>query len=204
MLASSKALLTFLCFACTYFLYTHNHFSTSPDDYAIAPTATSDAVIFDSRPSTSQIALLSNNPSAHKDSVSKTTDSVSDGSEKKQPAEFVSKTANSVSDGSEKKQPADFVSKTANSTSDVSEEKRSKILQATMMFGDKYKGLNERTLQSHVDHAKRWGYGDHILRREIVGAGQWDKFIFSKLLHVQDLIMGELKKEREERAEWVV
>ena len=184
MLASSKALLTFLCFACTFFLYTHDHFSTSPDDYAIGPTATSDAIIFDSRPSTSQIALPSKNPSAHRDSVSETTDS--------------------ISDGSEKKQPADFVSKTANSTSDVSEEKRSKILQATMMFGDKYQGLNERTLQSHVDHAKRWGYGDHILRREIVGAGQWDKFIFSKLLHVQNLILGELKRPREERAEWVV
>ncbi len=187
MLASSKALLTFLCFACTFFLYTHDHFSTSPDDYAIAPTATSDAIIFDSRPSTSptsQIALPSNNPSAHRDSVSKTT--------------------NIISDGSEQKQSADLVSKTANSTGDVSEEKRSKILQATMMFGDKYRGLNERTLQSHVDHAKRWGYGDHILRQEIVGAGQWDKFIFSKLLHVQNLIMGELKRPREERAEWVV
>ena len=91
-----------------------------------------------------------------------------------------------------------------NHTSDVSEEKRSRILQATMMFGNKYTGLNERTLQSHVDHAKRWGYGDHILRREIVGAGQWDKFIFSKILHVLNLIIGELKRPKEERAEWVM
>ena len=73
-----------------------------------------------------------------------------------------------------------------------------------MMFGDGYVGINERTLQSHIDHAKRWGYRNHILRREIVGAGQWDKFIFSKILHVLDLIIGELKKPREERAEWVV
>ena len=77
-------------------------------------------------------------------------------------------------------------------------------MQATMMFGDKYNGLNERALQSHIDHAKRWGYGDYILRREIVGAGQWDKLIFSKLLHVLNLILEELKRPREERAEWVV
>ena len=72
------------------------------------------------------------------------------------------------------------------------------------MFGDSFSGFNERTLQSHVDHAKRWGYEDHTLRREIVGAGQWDKFIFSKILHILDLIIGELKRPIEERAEWVV
>ena len=92
----------------------------------------------------------------------------------------------------------------SNQTCHVPEERRPRILQATMMFGDKFNGVNERTLQSHVDHAKRWGYGDHILRREIVGAGEWDKFIFSKILHVLDLILGELKKPRAERAEWVV
>ena len=94
--------------------------------------------------------------------------------------------------------------KDLNRTSDVSREARPRILQATMMFGDSFSGLNERTLQSHVDHAKRWGYEDHTLRREIVGAGQWDKFIFSKILHILDLIIGELKRPIEERAEWVV
>ena len=73
-----------------------------------------------------------------------------------------------------------------------------------MMFGNTFTGLNERILQSHVDHATRWGYRDHVLRREIVGVGQWDKFIFSKVLHVLDLIVEELKKPRAERAEWVV
>lgn len=164
MLASSKSLLTFICLVCTYFLYTHDHFTTSPNDLAIAPSATSEAIVFDSQPSTPQISSSSSNHSA----------------------------------------PADLVPETTNHTSDVSEEKRPRILQATMMFGDKYIGLNERTLQSHVDHAKRWGYGDHLLRREIVGAGQWDKFIFSKLLHMLNLIMEELKRPREEQAEWVV
>lgn len=164
MLASSKSLLTFICLVCTYFLYTHDHFTTSPNDLAVAPSATSEAIVFDSQSSTPQISSSSRNHSA----------------------------------------PADLVPETTNHTSDVSEEKRPRILQATMMFGDKYIGLNERTLQSHVDHAKRWGYGDHLLRREIVGAGQWDKFIFSKLLHMLNLIMEELKRPREEQAEWVV
>ena len=164
MLASSKALLTFLCLVCTFFLYVHDHFSRSPNDYVVAPSTKSEEIIIDSQTSTQQIALSSNKTSAH----------------------------------------ADIVLENNTHTSDVFEEKRSRILQATMMFGDKYIGVNERTLQSHVDHAKRWGYGDHILRREIVGAGQWDKFIFSKILHVLNLIIGELKRPKEERAEWVM
>ena len=85
-----------------------------------------------------------------------------------------------------------------------------KILQATMMFGHRYKGLNERTLQSHADHAKRWGYGNHVLTREIVGAGAvegegvWDKYIFSKILYLLRIMTMELEKPREERAEWIV
>ena len=98
---------------------------------------------------------------------------------------------------------AEFVLEAAN-RGNVSEKNRARILQATMMFGNTYLGLNERTLQTHSDHAKRWGYGDHILRREIVGTGQWDKFIFSKILHLLNLIIGELKKPTKERAEWVV
>ena len=100
--------------------------------------------------------------------------------------------------------PTDIVHETANRTSNVSKGRRPKILQATMMFGDKYLGLNERTLRSHTEHAKRWGYENHILRREIVGAGQWDKFIFSKILLLLKLIIKELERPREERAEWVV
>lgn len=152
------------CLVCTFFLYTHNLFSTSPDDYVVAKSNTSKAIIFDSQPCTPQIALSPNTSST----------------------------------------PADFVPKNTDRTSHASQEKRPRILQATMMFGDKYTGLNEKTLQSHVDHAKRWGYENHILRREIVGAGDWDKFIFCKILHVLDLIIGELKRPTDNRAEWVV
>lgn len=97
----------------------------------------------------------------------------------------------------------DSVSETADRTGHVSEVERPRILQATMFFGD-YLGDNQRTLQSHIDHANRWGYGNYILRREMVGAGQWDKFIFSKLLLLLELIMEQLKRPREERAEWVM
>ena len=98
----------------------------------------------------------------------------------------------------------DCVPNTMCQSGNVSNERRPRILQATMIFGNTFTGLNERILKSHADHAKRWGYRDHILRREIVGAGQWDRFIFSKVLHVLDLIIEELKKPRAERAEWVV
>lgn len=85
-----------------------------------------------------------------------------------------------------------------------------KILQASMMFGKNYLGLNERTLQSHAEHAQRWGYGDHVLTREIVGAGAvegegvWKKYIFSKILYILKIMIIELERPREERAEWIV
>lgn len=164
MLGSSKALLTLLCLVCTFFLYVHDHFSRTPNDYDLEPTTKSEEIIVDSQTSTPPISLPSNQTSAQ----------------------------------------ADIVLDAKHQTNYVSEEKRPRILQATMMFGNKYVGVNGRTLQSHVDHAIRWGYGNHILRREIVGAGQWDKFIFSKILHVLNLIIGELKRPKEERAEWVM
>ena len=79
-----------------------------------------------------------------------------------------------------------------------------------MMFGHNYKGLNEGTLQSHAEHARIWGYRDHVLTREIVGAGsiegegEWKKYIFSKILYILKILVLELEKPREERAEWIV
>ena len=97
-----------------------------------------------------------------------------------------------------------------NPSSTMARNRVSKILQATMMFGHNYKGLNERTLQSHAQHAELWGYGDRVLTREIVGAGEvegegvWNKYIFSKILYVLKTMIIELEKPREERAEWIV
>ncbi len=164
MLATSKLLLTFSCLVCTLIFYTYDHFSTSSSHYAVAPSDTSETIVFEVPPSRPQLALPPDSPPI------------------------------AAASG-----PKDL-----NQISNVSRETRPRVLQATMMFGDSYSGLNERTLQSHVDHAKRWGYEDHTLRREIVGAGQWDKFMFSKILHILDLIIGELKRPIEERAEWVV
>ena len=92
----------------------------------------------------------------------------------------------------------------------ITQDSIPRILQATMMFGHNYKGLNERTLQSHAEHASRWGYGNHVLTREIVGAGaiegegEWNTFIFSKLLYIMRIMIMELEKPRDERAEWIV
>lgn len=89
-------------------------------------------------------------------------------------------------------------------------DRNSRILQATMMFGHNYKGLNERALQSHAEHASRWGYGNHVLTREIVGAGEiegegeWKKYIFSKILYILRIMTMELEKPRDKRAEWIV
>lgn len=92
----------------------------------------------------------------------------------------------------------------------ITQNSTPRILQASMMFGHNYKGLNERMLQRHAEHAKRWGYGNHVLTREIVGAGEvdgegeWNKFIFSKLLYILRFMVMEMEKPRDQRAEWIV
>lgn len=86
-------------------------------------------------------------------------------------------------------------------------ERRSKILQATMLFGINYAGKdgrNWKTWQSHVEHAKKWGYEDHLLERIMVGEGDWSGFIWSKTLHSLQLVLGELRKPLEQRAEWLM
>ena len=98
----------------------------------------------------------------------------------------------------------------SNPSNSTAQNRSPKIIQATMMFGHNYIGMNERTVQSHAQHAKFWGYGDHVLARELVGAGEvegegeWNKYIFSKILYVLRIMIAELEKPRGERAEWIV
>lgn len=92
----------------------------------------------------------------------------------------------------------------------IAQDRTPRILQATMMFGHNFEGLNERTLQSHAEHATRWGYGNHVLKMAIVGAGEvggegvWTKYIFSKILYILKIMTMELEKPRNKRAEWIV
>lgn len=63
---------------------------------------------------------------------------------------------------------------------------------------------NERSTRTHIKHAERWGYPNHILRQDTIGQGEWTVLVFGKLLYLQSIIVGELSRPTKERAEWIV
>ena len=101
-----------------------------------------------------------------------------------------------------------------NETSADAPVKVSKIHQVTMILdGDGPEhDVYERALKTHLAHAERWGYETHILREDIVGSGKsgrdskghWQAGVFKKPLYLLSLVINELAKPREERAEWVM
>ena len=92
--------------------------------------------------------------------------------------------------------------------------KVSKIHQVTMILdgeGPEHE-VYERALKTHLAHAERWGYETHILREDIVGSGKsgrdskghWQSGVFKKPLYLLSLVINELAKPKEERAEWIM
>ena len=63
------------------------------------------------------------------------------------------------------------------------------------------KAINERCMTSHLDYGKRWGYPTHILREVVMGKEQWMDLLFNKPLYI---IIAEMAKPADERAEWLV
>ncbi len=66
-----------------------------------------------------------------------------------------------------------------------------------MLYGAR-NDLYERAIQSHERHARRHGYPMYVLRRDI-SQGYWNKPMF-----IQAIIIQELCKPAEDRAEWVM
>ena len=93
-------------------------------------------------------------------------------------------------------------------------DKVSKIHQVTMIFdgeGSEH-DMYERALKGHLAHGERFGYETHVLREHIVGTGEsgrdtegrWKAGVFKKPLYLLSLIINELAKAEEQRAEWIV
>lgn len=102
----------------------------------------------------------------------------------------------------------------ANVPSTETSVKVSKIHQVTMILdgdGPEHE-VYERALKTHLAHAERWGYETHILREDIVGSGKsgrdskghWQSGVFKKPLYLLSLVINELAKPSEERAEWIM
>jgi len=88
-----------------------------------------------------------------------------------------------------------------------------RIRQVTMVLdnGGSEQEMYERALETHYAHGERWGYSTHVLQQDIVGsedgnvsrAGQWKTGVFKKPLYLLSLVVAELAKPEEERAEWI-
>ena len=58
-----------------------------------------------------------------------------------------------------------------------------RIRQASMLFGGGEKGedaLYERTMKTHLLHGEKWGYPSHVLRKDLVGKGDWKVLVCIK------------------------
>ena len=78
-----------------------------------------------------------------------------------------------------------------------------KIRQATMLFeGDKdhLRNMYDRSVATHLKHGERWGMPTHVLRTNLVEEGSY----FNKPAWLLNLVMTEMAKPKNSRAEWIV
>ncbi|KAL9098775.1 MAG: hypothetical protein Q9163_005624 [Psora crenata] len=84
-----------------------------------------------------------------------------------------------------------------------SEVETPRIRQATMLFeGDKdnVRQLYERALETHRKHGERWGVPTHVLKQSLVKEDSY----FNKPAYLLNLILSEMTKPKNHRAEWLV
>lgn len=79
-----------------------------------------------------------------------------------------------------------------------------KIRQVTMLFGGSPNKIDEQSLETHIEHGKRWGYPTHILRQNVIGSDDWHESCFSKPSYLLSILISEMAKPEDERAEWLV
>ena len=82
--------------------------------------------------------------------------------------------------------------------------KGSRIRQASIMIGDQHKLIFEPCMETHLNHARKWGYPTHILKHDLSGKAGWIRFVLEKSLHILSLLVSEMAKASHERADWIV
>ena len=92
--------------------------------------------------------------------------------------------------------------------------KSARIHQATIIFrNDSDQNVHEQVLKLHVAHGDRWNYTTHVLRHDLIQSveeddrsGEWNgnAGVFKKPLYLLSLVINELAKPSDERAEWIV
>ena len=78
-----------------------------------------------------------------------------------------------------------------------------KIRQATMLVHgekDELSPIYGKSVETHVRHGKRWGIPTHVLKHDLVKKGS----LFNKEAYLLTLILNELAKPENCRAEWIM
>ena len=83
-------------------------------------------------------------------------------------------------------------------------KKGPRIRQASIIIGDQHKSIFEPCMETHLDHARKWGYPTHILKHDLSGKAGWIRLVLEKSLHVLSLLVSEMAKASHERADWIV
>ena len=83
-------------------------------------------------------------------------------------------------------------------------EQGSRIRQASMIVGDQHASVFGPCMETHLDHARQWGYPTHILRHDLSRKAGWIRLVLEKSLHVLSLMVSEMAKAAHERADWIV
>lgn len=77
-----------------------------------------------------------------------------------------------------------------------------RLMQASMLSGYEPGSPHERCLETHVRHGERWGHPTHVLRQNLVPG--YHNGAFNKAAHLLNIIMGEMAKDVDKRAEWIL
>ena len=72
------------------------------------------------------------------------------------------------------------------------------------MTNETNNALDVRSMATHVEYGRRWGYPTHVLRQDLSGKGEWRDLLFCKPLYMLSLTIAEMAKPEDERAEWLV
>lgn len=80
----------------------------------------------------------------------------------------------------------------------------SRIRQASIIIGDQHSSVFEPCMQTHLEHARIWGYSTHILKHDLSGKAGWGRLVLERSLHVLSLLVSEMAKASHERADWIV
>ena len=77
-----------------------------------------------------------------------------------------------------------------------------RLMQASMISGYEPGSPLERCLETHMRHGERWGHPTHVLRQNLVPG--YHNGAFNKAAHLLNIIMGEMAKDTDKRAQWIL